>query len=339
MNRERFEEQHGQSWGRLEAVLGALENSDSRRRRDRRREGPLGEAAELPALYRQVCHHLALARARHYGADLVESLNRLALRGHQQLYRGKGISWGGMATFILRDFPRHVRREAALVLLASVLFFGSHFAMSHAVAREPELIYTVLGSEVVAEFEEMYDPEARQARGSAEDFLMFGYYIYNNISIAFRTFASGLFAGIGAIFILIYNGVMIGAVTGHLTNGPGGEVFRAFVITHGAFELPAIVLAGVAGLKLGLSVLMPGRRQRREALRLAARESLPIVYGVIGMLIIAAFIEAFWSSSTLPAEVRRSVGTLAWLGVGAYFLLVGREGGWPWERQEGRHGS
>lgn len=318
MNREHFESQHGETWRRFESALQVVE-------REARRRSRSPEAAALPALYRKVCQHLALTRARRYGADLEARLNHLALRGHDALYQGRRISWQGMASFVRREFPRRVRAEGWLVVLAAVLFFGPLYGMSWAVQQDAELVYTALGSETVAEFEEMYDPAERRERGLGEDFLMFGFYIYNNISIAFRTFASGLFAGVGAVFILLYNGVMIGAVHGHLISGPQGEVFRTFIITHGAFELPAIVLAGVAGLKLGLAVLAPGRRSRLRALRAAARDSLPLIYGVIGMLVIAAFLEAFWSSSPLPAEIRRTVGQLAWVAVGAYFLLVARQ--------------
>ncbi len=101
---------------------------------------------------------------------------------------------------------------------------------------------------------------------------MFGFYIRHNIGIAFQCFAGGLFAGIGSLFYLIYNGAIIGAVAGYLTERGHGPTFWAFVVTHSAFELTAIVLSGAAGLKIGYSLVAPGRLTRVQSLVAATRE-------------------------------------------------------------------
>jgi uncharacterized membrane protein SpoIIM required for sporulation len=314
MNRDHFERQHETAWRQAETLLDAFET---------RRRTP--SAGRFPDLYRQLCHHLALARARQYGADLEQRLNRLALRGHQQLYGSRGASREEVARFAFFGFPRLVRRDARLFGLCFALLFGPLLGMAVAVANDPDLVYSVLEPEQVAGLEEMYRPGAREERGSESDFVMFGFYIYNNIGIAFRTFAMGIFVGIGTLFVLVYNGVVIGTVAGHLHSAGYGETFYPFVIAHGAFELPAIVLAGLTGMKLGLAVLAPGRRSRARSLVEAARGSVPVVYGTTAMLVVAAFIEAFWSSShTLPPAVRYLTGAAAWGAVAAYFLFAGR---------------
>ncbi len=155
--------------------------------------------------------------------------------------------------------------------------------------------------------------------------MMFGFYIRNNVGIAFQCFASGLAAGLGSIFFLVYNGAMFGAVAGYLTERGLGDTFYSFVVTHGAFELTAIVLSGAAGLKLGHSLLAPGRRTRRQSLVHAARECVVIVYGVTAMLVVAAAVEAFWSSAAwVPNAVKYGVAAVCWLGVFAYLALQGR---------------
>jgi uncharacterized membrane protein SpoIIM required for sporulation len=154
---------------------------------------------------------------------------------------------------------------------------------------------------------------------------MFGYYISHNISIAFQCFAGGLFAGVGSVLFLAYNGAVIGGVAGYLTERGLSSAFYSFVVTHGAFELTAIVLAGGAGLKLGHSLLAPGRRTRMQSLVAAAKECVVLVYGVTAMLVVAAAIEAFWSSATwLPAVAKYSVAGVCWSAVFAYLLLQGR---------------
>lgn len=319
MSREVFEKSHELQWQALEASLDRLENKNRG-----------GEAApDFPELYRQVCHHLALARHRRYGADLELRLNRLVLRGHQQLYRSRAGSLAAALRFATADFPRLVRSEAKLVLLSLLLFAGPLIAMLLAVPSRPELALSVLPPETVEHMGQQYAPDGSLEAGRPvdSDLLMFGYYIYNNIGIAFRTFASGILAGLGSIFFLVYNGLVIGAVAGHIEHMGYQGNFYPFVIGHGAFELTAIVLAGAAGLRLGLALLSPGRLTRSEALLAAGRRAIGLVYGLAGMLAIAAFVEAFWSPSAAPAMVKLIVGGILWLYVLFYFVVAGRSHG------------
>jgi len=155
--------------------------------------------------------------------------------------------------------------------------------------------------------------------------MMFGYYIRNNISVAFQCFAGGLFAGLGTLFFLAYNGVFSGALAGYLTDRGLASTFYSFIVTHSAFELTAIVLAGAAGLRIGHTFVAPGRLRRRAALIVATRDVCVIIYGVVGLLVIAAAIEAFWSSNRwLPHVVKYSVAAACWAAVLGYLTLQGR---------------
>jgi uncharacterized membrane protein SpoIIM required for sporulation len=153
---------------------------------------------------------------------------------------------------------------------------------------------------------------------------MFGFYIWNNISIAFRTFAAGLVFGVGALLIVMINSLYLGASAGHLLNVESATRLFGFVIAHGAFELTAMLLSGVAGMRLGLALLAPGLRSRRQALRDGARAALPVVYGAGVMLVIAAGIEAFWSPRPLPVGLKFAVGAALWLLVGGWLAFSGR---------------
>ena len=114
--------------------------------------------------------------------------------------------------------------------------------------------------------------------------MMFGFYIRNNIGVAFQCFAGGLFAGLGTVFFLAYNGAFSGALAGYLTERGLSRTFYSFVATHSAFELTAIVIAGTAGLRLGHALLAPGRLRRRVALVEASRDTVVLLYGVTAML-------------------------------------------------------
>src|SRR5450631_2205393 len=150
----------------------------------------------------------------------------------------------------------------------------------------------------------MYSPSAEsigRLRDAGSNWMMFGYYIMNNIGIAFQCYVTGILFGIGSVIFLALNGTYGGAVAGYVSALGLGGTFFPFVATHSAFELTAIVLCGAAWLRVGRSVLLPGRLRRLLSLQTAARETSVIVCGSAAMLVIAAAIEAFWSSAAWVA--------------------------------------
>jgi uncharacterized membrane protein SpoIIM required for sporulation len=162
-------------------------------------------------------------------------------------------------------------------------------------------------------------------RTAHTDWAMFGFYIRHNIGIAFQCFAGGLFFSVGSLFYLAYNGIMGGAIGGYLTQRGLSSTFYSFIVTHAAFELTAIVLSGAAGLRIGHSLLAPGRSTRLQSLIDASREAIVIIYGAAGMLLIAAAIEAFWSSAPwIPPVMKYGVAAVCWIAVISYFTLQGR---------------
>ena len=312
---DRFVARHSESWDALEAALDRLEG------------GQTVAAPDFPQSYRRLCQQLALAQSRSYNPALVDRLNRLVLRGHQQLY-GRPLIAPRLLEGIQRTFPSRVREEWRLVLLSSVIFTAPLLLTIGVLTHQPELIHSILDPMTLTNIEAMYDPASEhflKERSAETDIEMFGFYIRNNVGIGFRVFASGLLAGLGSVFFLAYNGLVIGAVIGHLSGIGFSSTLYPFMIAHGAFELTAIVLAGAAGLRLGGAIIAPGRRSRRAALGEAAKTAMPIVYGFTGMLVIAAGIEAFWSPRhTLPLSIRYGVGAAMWVLVGVYLLLAGR---------------
>lgn len=314
MNRDDFVRANEALWTRTESLIAALD----------KRRTVQHELAELPELYRRCCHHLALVRQRRYDQALESRLNRIALRGYTHLYRQRRGDRSRVWHFIAARFPRLVREYAGFFWLATALLYGPGIAMGMLVLAEPEAVYTLLDARQVAQFEEMYNSEIDEARGAETDWTMFGFYVFNNVSVAFRTFAFGLFAGVGTLFILAFNGLLLGAVFAHLTHVGTAENLLTFVVTHGAFELTAIVIAGVAGLRLGSAIVAPGRMTRVEALKKAAPDCACLISGVAVMLILAAVLEAYWSASAIDSSIKLMVGAAAWVAVAAGLLLGGR---------------
>lgn len=322
MNQEQFIARHEPEWRQLEAWL------DESLKKDARAERTAG--TDFPHLYRQVCHHLALARTRMYSRQLIERLADLVLRGHQCLYRRRTGFWRRIGHFAAAGFPRLVRREWRVVLLSIALFFGPLLGMIGAIQLNPDLVYTVIEGAQVRQMEAMYSPELQERVGrereADSDFLMFGFYIRNNTTIGFQTFAGGLLFGLGTLFYLLFNGLYIGTIAGHLTSLGYVETFWGFVSGHSAFELTAIVLSGAAGLKLGGALVSPGPRTRALALRESGRTGIRLVYGAAVLFLLAAFVEAFWSSiAWMPFSVKVATGASLWTLLLAYLLLLGRE--------------
>ena len=325
MRQEHFIARHQAEWQAFDAWLDARGGRPRRARADRDWRGM--DDSAVPAAYRRLTQQLGLARRRGYSQQLVERLQALVQRGHDVMYRPPPPRWRRSVEFLLADFPRLVRAERG-AMAAALLMFALPLVLSYvAVQVRPELIHTLFEPVQLAQMEAMYDPAASKlGRDSGEDLQMFGFYVMNNVSIGLRSFASGLLAGIGPVLVLGMNGVMIGGMASHLQGVGLGDPFWRFVAGHGAFELTAIVIAGGAGLRLGLGVLAPGRRRRVDALVEGGRRGARLALGVFAMLVVAAFIEAFWSSiGWIPAAVKFGVGGALWLLVLLWLWRGGRD--------------
>ena len=318
MKQEKFIKQNEKRWDNFKDILFSLKKRKN------------NNTIKFPYLYRRLCHDLNIAKANNFDIQLVEMLNQLVVQGHQYLYKPSGIYLSNIISFIIYDFPNAIRKEFRLVLLCIVLFYGPMSGIFIVIQDNPDIIYTLMSQEDISNFESMYDPASGhflRPREKITDAEMFGFYILNNISISFRTFAGGVLAGFGSLFFLLLNGIFIGAAAGHISNLGYYETFFPFIIGHGAFELTAIVFSAVAGLKLGWAVIAPGRNTREQSLKKASHHSIPIIFGSVIMLFLAAIIEAFWSPYPMPIAIKYSVGAALWIMVILYFILTGRKRG------------
>ena len=330
MRQDDFLARYQAEWQALEDWL----DRRSRPARDERRSS--GTAAlddiDFPAAYRRASQHLAIARRRGYSPLVQQRLEMLMQRGHDVLYRPPSLRLRQVLQFFAGGLPRVVRRNHRFVWLAALLFFVPLGVMIWLLQVQPELAHSVMPQMELAKLERMYDPsDPRHATGreGGTNLQMFGFYIFNNVSIAFQAFASGLLVGVGSIYVLLMNGVMIGTVAGHLTAIGYGWPFWRFVSGHSGPELTSVVLAGAAGLRIGWALVAPGRQGRRQALVEAGREGAQIALGCFGLLVLAAFIEAYWSSiGWMPTAVKFGVGGGLWAFI-VFWLWRGGRGHAP----------
>ena len=321
MRQELFEARYADRWQAFELHLATSDKQ--------RKKGAIDVFAsdEFPRRYREICHHLALSRDRHYSTALVGRLEHLALAGHQLLYGAQGLG-GSVREFLFHGFPALVRRRIGYVAASAMLFFGPLFACLIVIQYFPDFAHVVMHSEQLADAQQMYAPgNARLGlqRGADSDFVMFGFYVANNVRIDFQCFAGGILFGIGSVFFLLFNGLTIGTVAGHLTYMGYIDSFWGFVAGHSAFELAGVVLSGAAGLMVGMALIAPGRQARFAALKARMADIIGLVYGASLLTFLAAFIEAFWSASRLPPiEIKYAVGIALWVITLSYLAFTGR---------------
>jgi uncharacterized membrane protein SpoIIM required for sporulation len=318
LTRDRFVATRRHRWEALDRLLAP----DVRLHRR-----PPRTISELAALYRAVSADLMRARALGLGLDVVQHLNSLSSRAHNQLYGAKPLQLGLALTFLSQVFPSTVRRSFWPCFIASLLFYGPFFLALFATLQNKDFALLVLPPETLEQMAESYAEGFDGGRDEGTDSMMAGFYVYNNVGIAFRCFATGILFGAGSVFFLFSNGLSIGAVLGHVISSGSGTNIVTFVSGHGAFELTAIVIAGGAGLKMGYALVKTDGRTRLGSLRAQAKDLATLVAGAAVMLLVAAAIEAFWSPSSAPRQVKWVVAACFWLFIVVYFVFGGRDFG------------
>jgi uncharacterized membrane protein SpoIIM required for sporulation len=292
------------------------------------RQRRVGDPLAFVAHHRELAATLSLARHRRYDQALVSRLNALVVRAHATIHRaraGRALRTG-LAT-VLFEFPRQVRALPLSLFVSVLCFAGSYLGVYLWITLDPHAAYAVLPADHLENMSRMYDPNGpvqSEERDVATSLAMFGFYVWNNVGIAFRTFGSGLLLGVGSIFVLLFNGVVIGASHAFVVNEGFADSFHSFVVGHSGFELVAIVLSGLAGLHVGLAVLAPGLRSRKDAVLHRAREARPILWGSFVMLVVAAAIEAFFSPHELPLWLKLTVGGANVALLSVFFTFAGR---------------
>lgn len=281
-------------------------------------------AAELPDFarrYREVAADLA--RVRTYGADpsVRARLERLVAAGHGALYRQERRTWPRIWSFIARECPAAIIESRAYVTLAFLSFMlpaaGGYALLRDRPDLAPELLPDVMLERAEAGVE-------RRKRGlgfvqaeAGERPIIASSIISNNIRVAFGCFAGGIVFGVGSLLLLAYNGLSIGASSGHFANAGLLGYLWTFVIGHGVLELFAIWVSGAAGFMLGRAIIAPGELPRRDAVVLAGRQAMRLIGAVIVMLLVAGVIEGFVSASDMPVPVRIGVS-----GASVLFLVL-----------------
>jgi uncharacterized membrane protein SpoIIM required for sporulation/uncharacterized RDD family membrane protein YckC len=263
----------------------------------------LGEAGvrDFVREYRDVAADLARlsTAARGRAADELFYLNRLVAGAHNLLYRRREIPLRDAARYLFRDVPRETRRSARPIALAAVLLFLPAAIAGTGVYRTPETARALLPPAMLDRAEDGV-ARAKSGEGYIPDPQIFrpvmaSAIVTNNVQVTFAAFALGLTAGLGTAWLLVANGISVGAVTGLYASKGIAPLLFAFVAPHGVLELTAICIAGGAGFLLAAALLVPGARTRREALVENGARAIRLIAGSSLLLVVAGTLEGFVS--------------------------------------------
>ena len=316
MNLQLFVQQRRPAWQRMEDLLRHIQSN------------PTSLSAqtldEFGMLYRAITADLALAQRDFPGQTVTVYLNQLVGRAHAALYRGEPLRWRQLKTFYRRTFPQLYRKLLPYTIAAFLLFALPAVAAFLAVAIQPDLIYVIEGpgiGQLVDQVEqgELWTDIVAGLRSAASSMIM-----TNNIQVMFLTFAGGITGGLLTAWVMLSNGMHLGAVFGLLQVHDLAGGLAEFVVGHGVIELSVIFLAGGCGLYIGGGLIHPGLQSRKDALVERFRIGVQVILGCVPMLVLAGLIEGFASPSGLPWWIKTLVGLVTGIVLYGYWLFVGR---------------
>ncbi len=285
-------------------------------------------AAQVKAMhedYRRTAADLAYAQTHFASSETTVYLNRLIASAHGELYGSSPRRLSAVWRFLATGYPRLVRKHARPIALAALMLFGA-VALGYLATYVNYPLARVI---VPQQFREVLaDPTAPEG-GSASQVLLQGpafsaLITTNNIQVSLQAFAGGMTFGLLTVYALLMNGAMLGVLAGAFGQAGVALEFWAFIVPHGAIELPAIVLAGASGLLLAGALVFPGDLTRGQALRAISGDAVRLVLGVIPLLIIAGLIEGFVTPLGIDPLTKVAIGAVMAMLLAAYVLLPGR---------------
>lgn len=276
------------------------------------------ELQTLASLYRSVSADLARARTHHLPQTIIQRLQSLTVRGYAQVYQGaRQQEWRSLLTFYSVGFPETVRQSRGYILLSFFLLMGAGAVSGWFAWRDPTYLAILVPEELIVQVRDRQELWMGSILGVEP--LAATNIMTNNIRVAFNAVAGGMTAGLLTLYILIFNGLFLGAIAALVGQNGLAVPFWAFVFPHGALELPAIFFAGGAGFLLARALLLPGVYRRIDALKVYGIQAARLVFGIIPLLAIAGVIEGFFSPNpAIPAPIKYLTGVALLIGLLAY---------------------
>jgi uncharacterized membrane protein SpoIIM required for sporulation len=310
MNVQRWLARRAEKWQELEALLQRAESRGVK-------SLTAVEISQMASLYRSIAADLARAQTHQISHSIISELQALTSRAYSQVYRGSNRQEAaGMLRFYAWELPQVLRDTWVYTAIAFGCFMIGGLIAWWFAWQDPNFLPLIVPPELIEKVRDRHELWMGSILGT-EPLAASGIMI-NNLAVAFRAVAGGIAAGILTIIVLFFNGLMIGGVATLVGQYGLAYPFWAFVFPHGALELPAIFMAGGAGLLIGRGLVFPGQYRRRDALRIYGLQAAQLVMGIVPMLFLAGIIEGFFSPQTaIPDVLKYLVG----IGIFTSFML------------------
>jgi uncharacterized membrane protein SpoIIM required for sporulation len=287
----RFRAEREAQWQRLEGFLSRLERGAGRKLSD-------DEVIEIPVLYRAALSSLSVARAISLDKSLIDYLESLCARAYFIVYGTRTRLTERLARFFSYDWPNAVRSLWRETLVSACFMLLGALVAYALTLHSVEWFYAFIPQDVAQE----RGPDASahdlheilfKSHGSGGLTVFSTFLFTHNAQIAIFAFALGFACCLPTAFLMIYNGLMLGAFFAlHQRQGLAVD-FGGWALIHGVTELFAVTLAGAAGFRIGWALAFPGNASRIEALASAGRQAAIVMGGVVVMLAIAGLLEGF----------------------------------------------
>jgi uncharacterized membrane protein SpoIIM required for sporulation len=274
---------------------------------------------ELGLLYRQTASDLAAVREDATGRQLSAYLNQLLGRAHNLIYHGQKQEVSGIVRFYRDTYPQSFRETFPQTLLAFAIFLFTALVGWAVTWHDPAFAYRLLGPQMMETIEQrkMWTESIVTIKPLASSGIM-----TNNLSVAFTTFALGITAGLGTIWMMAVNGLLIGVIGAATWKAGMALQLWSFVAPHGVMELPAIFIAGGAGLEIARGLLFPGLLPRKLSLARAGGRAARLLLGTIPLLVVAGVIEGFFSPSNAPLSMKFGLAAVLFAVLLVYLFQI-----------------
>jgi uncharacterized membrane protein SpoIIM required for sporulation len=265
------------------------------------------ELQEMALLYRQVAGDLSVLRRDETARTYTDQVNMLLARAHHIIYSRKKTSWATLYRFLKDEYPVIVRKQSSYVLASLLVSVAWGILGAALTSARPEFMRHYVGPAMISTMEQhkMWTESIVSVAPQETSHIM-----TNNLSVSFLTFAGGIIFGLGTFLLLFNNGMMLGVIAAACHQYGMSIALWSFVVPHGSLELPAIIIAGGAGFRIGRAMLFPEGYRWKESVARGGIEASQLVSGVIPMLVIAGCLEGFFSPSHAPVWLKFTVGGL-----------------------------
>lgn len=309
MKENQFIQKHTSSWSELKEITDLLDKKGVSKLEAKR-------LRKFLYLFRKTSHNLAYSRTHFPNSDVITYLNSLVGRAHSHIYAVKKGNLSSILKYFGTGFPIQLKKLRFFIIIAFLIFFIGFALSLTLVSIEPANASYFLPEAMIKNIDWEMD-----TNDSWDYPLMSSIIMVNNISVSFKALVLGITFGLGTIYVLFYNGAILGGLTGLVYHFGNPTTYWSLILPHGIIELTAIFIAGGAGLIIAHSILIPKELSRKHSIIKGAKSAVSLVFGISLMLVIAGIIEGFFTPLPIPPIAKLMFALATGLGLLIYFSI------------------